>query len=103
MTPSARWTRDDADVSVRFERVERVSRRCTTDTRRNCGIQWANIDGGYWRNFRRPADGIVDSPKGWDVDQRGTLIYIDASTVQFESSAGSAVFHRTNVPPRYCA
>jgi hypothetical protein len=67
-----------------------------------CGIQYANIDGQLWQDFHPPSDGIVGTPKGWSVAQRGTLIYVDNATVKFESSAGSAVFRRINLPPRGC-
>ena len=83
--------------------VSPAHRRAPFTLSTHCGIQWADIDGGFWRNFHPPSDGIVNTPNGWNILQRGTLIYIDGSTVKFESSAGSAVFHLVNIPPKNCA
>jgi hypothetical protein len=59
----------------------------------HCGIQSVSIDGGLWEaDHRLPGDG-VNPPPGWNA--RGTLIFIDESTVKFESSSGSVVYRRT--------
>ena len=62
----------------------------------HCGIQWARIDGTFWRATQPLSDGSGNPPRGWgNPFQEGTLIFRSRTRAEFSSSAGSVVFNRT--------
>jgi hypothetical protein len=72
----------------------------------HCGIEWARIDGTFWRAMRPLSDGSGNPPPGWgNPYQEGTLTRTSSSTAKFTSRAGSVTFHRTKRtrPPLICA
>src|SRR5262249_11550969 len=61
----------------------------------HCGIEWAQIDGTWWQTDTPLSDGSGNPPRGWaNPYQSGTLVFRDASTAEFQSSAGDVTFHR---------
>jgi hypothetical protein len=71
----------------------------------HCGIEWARIDGTYWRAIPPLSDGS-GNPPGWgNPFQEGTLSRTRGATAEFNSPAGSVTFHRTNRtrPPLICS
>jgi hypothetical protein len=72
----------------------------------HCGIQWARIDGNFWRASRPLSDGNGNPPPGWgNPFQEGTLTLRDRTTAEFNSPAGSVTFKRTDrtQPPVVCS
>ncbi|MGH2858371.1 MAG: hypothetical protein ACRDMJ_12925, partial [Solirubrobacteraceae bacterium] len=72
----------------------------------HCGINWALIDGTYWRAAKPLSDGQGNPPPGWgNPTQRGTLTLIAPGMAQFQSPAGSVTFKRTprTRPPFLCS
>jgi hypothetical protein len=72
----------------------------------HCGIQWAKIDGTFWRARHPLSDGRGNPPVGWgNAFQRGTLVFISPTTARFDSPAGSVTFKRTSrrQPPLICS
>jgi hypothetical protein len=73
----------------------------------HCGIEWAWIDDAYWRTDGPLRDG-QSPPAGWgNPFQDGTLTMVSESSADFESTAGSVTFHRTELrdqsdPPFVC-
>jgi hypothetical protein len=62
----------------------------------HCGIQWARIDGTFWRATRPQSDGYGNPPRGWSNPfQTGTLVFRSRTTAEFSSSAGSVTFKWT--------
>lgn len=50
----------------------------------HCGIEWARIDGAWWRTARLD-DGEGNPPPGWDDPvQRGSLQIVTAERAEFE-------------------
>src|SRR5262245_7888639 len=69
----------------------------------HCGIDWAQIDGRWWRAETPLSDGSGNPPPGWDGPyQHGELVFRDASTVVFESRAGNVTLHPTDQTPPGC-
>jgi hypothetical protein len=72
----------------------------------HCGIEWASIDGTFWRAKHPLSDGNGNPPGGWgNPFQDGTLVLINPTTARFDSSAGSVTFERTarRRPPVICS
>ena len=72
----------------------------------HCGIQWAKIDGTFWRAKHQLSDGSGNPPVGWgNPFQDGTLVFISPTTARFDSPAGSVTFERTShrQPPLICS
>jgi hypothetical protein len=72
----------------------------------HCGIQWARIDGTFWRAWQPLSDGNGNPPTGWgNPFQEGTLIFRSRTTARFISPAGSVTFKRTQRtrPPILCS
>lgn len=72
----------------------------------HCGIQWARIDGTFWRATRPLSDGSGNPPRGWgNPYQDGTLTLTTSTTANFSSPAGSVIFRRTSRtrPPIICS
>jgi hypothetical protein len=72
----------------------------------HCGIEWTLINGHYWHADQPLSDGNGNPPPGWgNPFQVGTLTVIDQATAEFESSAGSVTFRRTDLtePPFLCS
>lgn len=62
----------------------------------HCGIEWARIDGTFWRATRRLSDGNGNPPRGWgNPSQTGALVFLNSATARFQSPAGSVTFRRT--------
>ncbi|MBV8945954.1 MAG: hypothetical protein JOZ95_11080 [Solirubrobacterales bacterium] len=72
----------------------------------HCGIDWAKINGTFWRAQHPMSDGSGNPPAGWGNPlQDGTLVFINPATARFDSSAGSVTFERTSLkqPPFICS
>src|SRR5260370_32231053 len=72
----------------------------------HCGIDWAKIDGTYWRAIPPLSDGSGNPPRAWgNPFQEGTLTRPSGATAEFNSPAGSVTFHRTRRtrPPLICS
>lgn len=72
----------------------------------HCGIQWARIDGTFWRATEPLSDGNGNPPPGWgNPFQSGTLTLRNLGTAEFSSPAGSVIFQRTErtKPPIVCS
>ena len=72
----------------------------------HCGIQWARIDGVFWRATRPLFDGNGNPPPGWgNPFQEGTLVFKSRTTAEFSSPAGRVTFKRTarTRPPVICS
>ena len=72
----------------------------------HCGIEWARIDGTFWRAKQPLSDGSGNPPAGWgNPFQDGSLVILDPTTARFESTAGSVLFERTSrrQPPLLCS
>ncbi len=72
----------------------------------HCGIQWARIDGAFWRATQPLSDGNGNPPAGWgNPIQEGTLTFRTQTTAEFTSRAGSVTFKRTGrtQPPIICS
>jgi hypothetical protein len=72
----------------------------------HCGIDWAKINGRFWRAKHPLSDGSGNPPAGWgNPSQDGTLTFIGPTTARFDSPAGSVTFERTSrrQPPQICA
>jgi hypothetical protein len=63
----------------------------------HCGIEWARINGTFWRATRPLSDGNGNPPPGWgNPFQQGTLTFMSRTTATFSSPAGSVIFGRTS-------
>lgn len=72
----------------------------------HCGIEWARINGTFWRAQHQLSDNNGSPPAGWgNPFQEGTLTFMNAKTAWFTSAAGTVIFNRTNRggPPFICA
>lgn len=72
----------------------------------HCGIQWARIDGTFWRATPPLSDGSGNPPRGWgNPFQQGTLFFRSRTRAEFTTSAGSVVFKWTGrtQPPVICS
>jgi hypothetical protein len=72
----------------------------------HCGIQWARINGTFWRATRPLSDGNGNPPPGWgNPFQDGTLTLRNGTTAEFNSALGSVTFKRTEGtrPPVICS
>jgi hypothetical protein len=72
----------------------------------HCGIEWARINGTFWRAEHPLSDGSGNPPPGWgNPDQGGTLTLITPTTARFDSPAGTVTFKRTSRkrPPQICS
>jgi hypothetical protein len=72
----------------------------------HCGIEWARIDGTFWRATRPLFDGNGNPPAGWgNPVQNGTHVFISRMKARFESRAGTLTFWRTSRrrPPVLCS
>lgn len=72
----------------------------------HCGIEWAKIDGVFWRATRPLSDGNGNPPPGWgNPFQQGTLTLTSRTTAEFSSPAGGVTFERTERtrPPVICS
>lgn len=72
----------------------------------HCGIQWAKIDGTFWRAKHPLSDGSGNPPVGWgNPFQHGTLVFMSPAAARFDSPAGSVTFERTSrrQPPLICS
>ena len=72
----------------------------------HCGIEWAKIDGTFWRAKHPLSDGSGNPPAGWgNPFQEGKLVFVGPTTVTFNSRAGSVTFERTvrRHPPLICS
>jgi hypothetical protein len=72
----------------------------------HCGIEWAKIDGTFWRATHPLSDGNGNPPPGWgNPFQNGTLVFISRTKARFESRAGTVTFRRTprREPPMLCS
>jgi hypothetical protein len=92
-----------ADSSTTTMRAQ-ASHRCRLYT--HCGIEWAKIDGTFWR-AKHPLSGASGNPPaGWgNPVQTGMLVLISPTKARFESPAGSVTFERTSrrQPPEICS
>jgi hypothetical protein len=72
----------------------------------HCGIEWARIDGTFWRATHTLSDGNGNPPRGWgNPYQAGTLTMLNPTTADFTSPPGSVTFERTSRtrPPVVCS
>jgi hypothetical protein len=72
----------------------------------HCGIEWARINGTFWRAEPPLSDGSSNPPAGWgNPFQNGRLVFLSATRARFDSSAGTATFVRTSrdSPPLVCS
>jgi hypothetical protein len=72
----------------------------------HCGIQWARINGAFWRATQPLSDGKGNPPSGWgNPFQVGTLTFTSHATAEFSSPAGRVRFKRTKrtQPPVVCS
>jgi hypothetical protein len=72
----------------------------------HCGIEWAKIDGTFWRAKHPLTDGNGNPPAGWgNPFQEGTLVLTGPTTARFVSPVGSVSFERTSrrQPPVICS
>lgn len=72
----------------------------------HCGIEWAKIDGTFWRAKQPLSDGSGNPPAGWgNPFENGTLVFLTPTTAKFHSLAGSVTFERTSRtrPPLICS
>jgi hypothetical protein len=70
----------------------------------HCGIQWATIDGTFWRATSHLSYG--NPPRGWgNPFQQGTLTLLSRTTAEFTSPVGSVMFKWTGHtrPPLLCS
>ncbi len=63
----------------------------------HCGVEWARIDGVWWRT--KPLDdGTANPPEGWgDPYHRGSLKIEEGGTADFEGPDGAIEFERTDI------
>jgi hypothetical protein len=62
----------------------------------HCGIEWAKINGTFWKAQHPLSDGNGNPPAGWgNPFEYGTLTLTNATTARFSSAAGAVTFHRT--------
>jgi hypothetical protein len=62
----------------------------------HCGVEWARIDGVFWRAVQPLSDGSGNPPPGWgNPFQEGRLTLTNPTTAEFSSPAGSVTFKRT--------
>jgi len=58
----------------------------------HCGIDWANIDGRWYRASPPLSDGSGNPPPGWgNPDQQGTIQIISRTEAEFTDPAGHHV------------
>jgi hypothetical protein len=72
----------------------------------HCGIEWAKINGTYWKAEHLLSDGNGNPPAGWgNPFEHGTLTFTNARTARFTSAAGTVTFSRTKraSPPSSCS
>ena len=72
----------------------------------HCGIEWAKINGNFWRAKHPLSDGSGNPPPGWgNPYQDGALVFIGPTQARFDSTAGSVTFERTSrrEPPLICS
>src|SRR5580704_4003624 len=72
----------------------------------HCGIEWAKIEGTFWRATPPLSDGNGNPPAGWgNPFQEGNLAFRGRATATFSSPAGSVTFKRTDRarPPVLCS
>jgi hypothetical protein len=72
----------------------------------HCGIEWARIDGTFWRARQPLSDGSGNPPPGWGSPyQQGTLVFLNSNTAEFTSRAGDVTFTHTahQGPPAICS
>jgi hypothetical protein len=72
----------------------------------HCGIEWAKINGTFWRAKHPLSDGSGNPPPGWgNPYQMGTLALPGRTTARFTSTVGSVIFVRTSHggPPFVCS
>jgi hypothetical protein len=72
----------------------------------HCGIEWAKIDGTFWRATHPLSDGSGNPPSGWgNPYQIGTLAFVGPAIAEFNSPLGSVTFERTSrkTPPVICS
>lgn len=72
----------------------------------HCGIEWARIDGTFWRANQPLSDGSGNPPPGWgNPFQDGSLDLIGRTSARFTSPAGTVLFQRTSRthPPVICS
>jgi hypothetical protein len=72
----------------------------------HCGIEWAKINGTFWQARHPLSDGNGNPPSGWgNPYQKGTLVFVGATTARFESAPGNVTFERTSLkqPPFICS
>lgn len=63
----------------------------------HCGVEWARIDGVWWRTDRLD-DGNANPPDGWgNPYQRGQLVVADGDLATFAGPDGAVDFHRTEI------
>jgi hypothetical protein len=90
--------------SIRMTTPADAARRYQLYT--HCGIEWAKIDGTFWRAKHPLSDGSGNPPAGWgNPFQDGTLVFISPTTARFDSPVGSVTFERTSrrQPPLICS
>jgi len=70
----------------------------------HCGIEWAHLDGTFWRADHPPSDGR-GTPPGWGNPFQDGAITLTGASATFTSRAGTVTFHRTNRtrPPFICS
>jgi hypothetical protein len=72
----------------------------------HCGIEWAKVDGTFWRATRPLSDRSGDPPAGWgNPFENGTLVFLTPTKATFHSPAGSGTFERSSRtrPPLICS
>jgi hypothetical protein len=72
----------------------------------HCGIEWAEIEGTFWRASRPLSDGNGNPPAGWgNPFQEGKLAFRGHATAEFSSPVVSITFKRTDRarPPVLCS
>jgi hypothetical protein len=72
----------------------------------HCGIEWAKINGTFWKAEHPLSDGNANPPAGWgNPFENGTLTRTNVTTARFNSTAGTVIFHRTErvQPPSLCS
>src|SRR4030081_3022594 len=63
----------------------------------HCGIEWAKIDGTFWRAKHPLSDGSANPPAGWgNPFQDGTLVFVTPTTARFGFPGGTVTFERTS-------
>src|SRR5579862_1886876 len=72
----------------------------------HCGIEWARINGTFWRAKQPLSDGSGNPPPGWgNPFQAGRIVFVSQTTARFDSAAGTVTFVRTSrrQPPMICS